>query len=289
MRASTVANTKEVCLWCGMEINEADEVFVERSKEADDYEPWSGAFCGDEHASLWVAKPFPKARETSDEGILGPFFFAGCLSVFAVCVGLFGLGAVVAGLDPRPPLLTTELSSSQAREGFSTVDAPRFRRTGYRVHRQYTHSGHLEIAMTTARDIMTGGVECADARDTLVQAAKKLRDLGVGALPICGEDGKLAGMLTDRDIVVRCIAEDRDPHTTTAGDLAEGKPVTIGADDSIEETLRTMSQHAVRRLPVIDGHDLVGIVSQADVAKNMPEESVGQLVEAISGAPSNDG
>lgn len=143
--------------------------------------------------------------------------------------------------------------------------------------------------MTTARDIMTGGVECADASDTLVQAAKKLRDLGVGALPICGEDGKLAGMLTDRDIVVRCIAEDRDPNTTTAGDLAEGKPVTIGADDSIEETLRTMSQHAVRRLPVIDGHDLVGIVSQADVAKNVPEESVGQLVEAISGAPSNDG
>lgn len=143
--------------------------------------------------------------------------------------------------------------------------------------------------MTTARDIMTGGVECADASDTLVQAAKKLRDLGVGALPICGEDGKLAGMLTDRDIVVRCIAEDRDPNTTTAGDLAEGRPVTIGADDSIEETLRTMSQHAVRRLPVIDGHDLVGIVSQADVAKNVPEESVGQLVEAISGAPSNDG
>jgi len=67
----------------------------------------------------------------------------------------------------------------------------------------------------------------------LVEAAKKLRDLGVGALPICGEDGKLAGMLTDRDIVVRCIAEGGDPNTMTAGDLAEGKPVTIGADDSI--------------------------------------------------------
>ena len=143
--------------------------------------------------------------------------------------------------------------------------------------------------MTTAREIMTGGVECAATSDTLVEAAKKLRDLGVGALPICGEDGKLAGMLTDRDIVVRCLAEDGDPSVTTAGDLAEGKPVTIGADDSVEETLRTMSEHAVRRLPVIDGHELVGIVSQADVAKNLPEESVGALVEAISGAPSNDG
>lgn len=89
-----MANTKEICLWCGMEINEADEVFIERSKEADDYEPWSGVFCGDEHASLWVAKPFSKVRETSDEGILDLFFVAGCLSVF---VGLFCLGAVVAG------------------------------------------------------------------------------------------------------------------------------------------------------------------------------------------------
>lgn len=143
--------------------------------------------------------------------------------------------------------------------------------------------------MTTAREIMSGGVECVDSNETLVAAARKLRDLNVGALPICGDDGKLAGMLTDRDIVVRCIAEEGDPSTTTAGDLAEGKPVTIGADDSVEETLRTMAQHAVRRLPVIDGHDLVGIVSQADVARNLPDESVGDLVAAISGAPSNDG
>lgn len=143
--------------------------------------------------------------------------------------------------------------------------------------------------MTTAREIMTGGVECASTGTTLVEAAKKMRDLEVGALPICGDDGKLAGMLTDRDIVIRCIAEGGDPSVKTAGDLAAGKPVTIGADDSIEETLRTMSEHAVRRLPVIDGHELVGIVSQADVAKNLPQDRVGDLVEAISGAPSNDG
>ena len=67
-----------------------------------------------------------------------------------------------------------------------------------------------------------------------------------------------------------------------AGELAQGKPVTIGADDPVEETLRTMTQHKVRRLPVIDGHDLVGMVSQADVARNLPEEKVGDLVEAIS-------
>ncbi|MCW2835324.1 MAG: putative signal transduction protein with domain [Nocardioides sp.] len=141
---------------------------------------------------------------------------------------------------------------------------------------------------TTARDIMTGGVECARSTDTLVDAARKLRDLDVGALPICGEDDRLQGMVTDRDIVVKCIADGGDPSTVTVSELAEGKPVTIGADDSVQEALRTMSQHGVRRLPVIDGHDLVGMVSQADIAKNLPDDSVADLVEAISSAPSTD-
>ena len=142
--------------------------------------------------------------------------------------------------------------------------------------------------MTTARDIMTGNAECARSTDTLVDVAKKLRDLDVGALPICGEDDRLQGMVTDRDIVVKCIAEGGDPSTVKASELAEGKPVTIGADDSVQEALRTMSQHGIRRLPVIDGHDLVGVVSQADIAKNLPDESVADLVEAISSAPSSD-
>ncbi len=136
--------------------------------------------------------------------------------------------------------------------------------------------------MTTAREVMSQGVECVRENETLVDAARKMRDLDVGALPICGEDNRLKGMLTDRDIVVRCLAEGGDPSSTRAGDLAQGEPVTIGADDPVEEILRTMSQYQVRRLPVIDGHDLVGVVSQADVARNLPEERVGDLVEAIS-------
>jgi len=141
--------------------------------------------------------------------------------------------------------------------------------------------------MTTAREIMTGNAECASVNDSLIDAARKLRDLDVGALPICGEDDRLAGMITDRDIVVKCIADGGDPSSVKVSELAEGKPVTIGADDSVEEALRTMSQHGVRRLPVIDGHDLVGMISQADIARNLPEESVGDLVEAISSAPSS--
>ncbi|WP_426247508.1 CBS domain-containing protein [Nocardioides sp. LHG3406-4] len=142
--------------------------------------------------------------------------------------------------------------------------------------------------MTTARDIMTGDATCAAVSDTLADAARKMRDLDVGALPICDDDQRLAGMITDRDIVVECVAEDRDPQSTIVGDLAEGKPVTIGADDPVEEALRTMTEHGVRRLPVIDGHELVGIVSQADVARNLPEDRIGDLVEAISSAPANN-
>jgi CBS domain-containing protein len=141
--------------------------------------------------------------------------------------------------------------------------------------------------MTTARDIMTKAPECATVDETLVDAARKMRDLDVGALPICGSDNRLKGMVTDRDIAVKVVAEGRDPGSVKVGDLAEGKPVTIGADDSVEEALRTMTSHGVRRLPVIDGHDLVGVVSQADIARNLPEDKVGDLVEAISKAPAN--
>ncbi|HWF33142.1 MAG TPA: CBS domain-containing protein [Solirubrobacteraceae bacterium] len=136
----------------------------------------------------------------------------------------------------------------------------------------------------TARDVMSGGAECVQSSESILDAAKKLASLDVGAMPICGEDDRLKGMLTDRDIVVKVLAEGRNPAETRAGDLAEGKPVTIGADDSVDEALRTMIDHKVRRLPVIDGHDLVGIVSQADLAQALDDADVGELVEAISAA-----
>ena len=139
----------------------------------------------------------------------------------------------------------------------------------------------------TARDVMTQGAECIGENETMLDAARKMAELDVGALPICGEDDRLKGMLTDRDIVVKALAQGKDPASTKAGELGvgDGKTVTIGADDSIEEALRTMIDHKVRRLPVIDGRQLVGIISQADVATNLDEERVGDLVEAISAAP----
>src|SRR3954465_12712316 len=142
--------------------------------------------------------------------------------------------------------------------------------------------------MTTAREIMTAGAECAKAGDTLVDAASKMRDLGVGALPICGEDNKLAGMITDRDIVLKCVAEGHDPPPMSVEEYDGNEVVTIGADDSIDEALATMTKAGVRRLPVIDGHDLVGIVSQADIPRNLPDDKVADFLQAISSAPDND-
>jgi CBS domain-containing protein len=136
----------------------------------------------------------------------------------------------------------------------------------------------------TARDIMSGSADCAGENETLSGAAKKMAELDVGALPICGEDDRLKGVITDRDIVVKAIAEGKDLEETQVGSLGDGKPVTIGADDSVEEVIRTMAEHKVRRLPVIDGHELIGVVSQADVATNLSAEDTGALVEAISSA-----
>jgi CBS domain-containing protein len=138
----------------------------------------------------------------------------------------------------------------------------------------------------TARDVMTGGADCIGERDTIADAARKLAELDVGAMPICGEDDRLKGMLTDRDIVVKVVAAGKDPSSVTAADLADQpEVVTIGADDSVDEALRTMTDHKVRRLPVIDGHRLIGIVSQADLAKEIDKDKVGELIEAISAAP----
>jgi CBS domain-containing protein len=136
--------------------------------------------------------------------------------------------------------------------------------------------------MTTAREIMTPDTTCIGENDDLLTAARRMAELDIGSMPICGTDNRLKGMLTDRDIVVKALAQGHDPAKMTAGELAQGKPVTIGADDDVAEVLRTMAQHKVRRLPVIDGHDLVGIVAVADVARALPDRPVGDLIEAIS-------
>jgi CBS domain-containing protein len=135
----------------------------------------------------------------------------------------------------------------------------------------------------TARELMTEGCECVKEGETVADAARKLAQLNVGAMPICGDDDKLKGMLTDRDITVKVVAEGKDPTGVRAGDLAEGVPVTANVEDSADDVLKTMSEHQVRRLPVLDNDkNLVGIISQADVATRAGDDETGRMVEAIS-------
>jgi CBS domain-containing protein len=144
--------------------------------------------------------------------------------------------------------------------------------------------------MATARDIMTKDTVIFDVSDSVVDIAKRMESENIGAVIVCNPDQRLQGMVTDRDLAILVIGAERDPSTCTAGDLVDGREVvTIGADDDLSEVMRTMKDHAVRRLPVIDGDRVVGIISQADLAMHADETMVGDLVEVISGAPDNTG
>lgn len=135
--------------------------------------------------------------------------------------------------------------------------------------------------MTSASEIMHTGAECIGEHETLQQAARKMRDLDVGALPICGDDDRLHGMVTDRDIVTKCIAAGGDPASVTAGQLSQGAPITVDSAADVSEVLRVMEERKIRRVPVIDSHRLVGIISEADLARHLPDQEVGRFVEAI--------
>ncbi|OQO94829.1 CBS domain-containing protein [Saccharomonospora piscinae] len=136
--------------------------------------------------------------------------------------------------------------------------------------------------MTHTKDIMHSGVECVGEHDTLQTAARRMRELGVGAMPICGDDDRLHGIITDRDIVVKCVADGKDPTDVTAAELAQGKPFYIDSEADVRDALTLMEEHQIRRLPVVENHRLVGMISEADVARNLPENAVGHFVEAIS-------
>jgi CBS domain-containing protein len=138
--------------------------------------------------------------------------------------------------------------------------------------------------MTTAREVMHAGAECIGEHETLLSAAGKMRELGVGALPICGDDDRLHGILTDRDIVLKCLAVGGDPATMRASELAQGKPYFIDASADVDEALRIMEDHRIRRLPVIDNHRLVGIITEADLGRHLPEQRVGHFVEEVCAA-----
>ena len=149
-----------------------------------------------------------------------------------------------------------------------------------RSHPEVTTGGAPTRA---ARDIMHAGAECVGESDSLLTAAQKMRDLGVGSMPVCGADDRLHGIITDRDITIRCVAEGLDPATMRAVDLAQGEVFWVDAASGINEVLREMETHQVKRLPVIEDHRLVGVISEADLARHLSEDQLAEFVEKVYG------
>ena len=132
------------------------------------------------------------------------------------------------------------------------------------------------------RDIMTPNPRTVESNASVVEAAKIMRDEDVGIAPVV-EGDRLVGTVTDRDIAIRVVAEGRNPESTTVGEIASRELVTIDPQQELDEALRLMARHQVRRLPVVeeDGK-LVGVVAQADIARHASDEQTGDLVEDIS-------
>jgi CBS domain-containing protein len=131
------------------------------------------------------------------------------------------------------------------------------------------------------RDVMTENPRTCEPSSTIVDCAKVMAREDVGPIPVV-EGGRLIGLVTDRDIVVRAVAEGRDVQSTTVGDIASKEVITVTPDADLDRALQLMAQHQVRRIPVVDGDRVVGIVAQADVARAADEEKTGEVVQQIS-------
>jgi CBS domain-containing protein len=132
------------------------------------------------------------------------------------------------------------------------------------------------------REVMTPSPETVEAGKTATEAAKLMKKADAGMIPVVRNGGELLGTVTDRDIVLRVVAEGRNPESTTVGEIASQDIVTVGPEQDLDEALKLMAQHQVRRLPVVESGRLIGVLAQADVAREGDEREVGQTVEQIS-------
>lgn len=133
----------------------------------------------------------------------------------------------------------------------------------------------------SVRDVMTPSVRTVSPSQSLAEAAEVMKGEDVGSVPVV-EEGRLAGIVTDRDIVIRAVAERRDPQTVKVADVASRELVTVEPEQDLDEALALMARHQVRRLPVVEAGQLVGMLAQADVAVEAKEKKVGETVEEIS-------
>ncbi|MFE9169678.1 CBS domain-containing protein [Streptomyces kebangsaanensis] len=137
--------------------------------------------------------------------------------------------------------------------------------------------------MTTAKDIMTRGAQWIPLTETLDRAAQMMRDHEVGALPVSdpNHDDRMCGIITDRDIVVKCVAEGHDPARVTCGDLCEGTPRWIDAGSDVSVVLREMEDHRIKRLPVIEDKRMIGMISEADIARHLTDDQLAEFVHRV--------
>ena len=142
--------------------------------------------------------------------------------------------------------------------------------------------------MSTAREMMHQGAECVRPDDTLTAAAAMMRDLHVGALPIADSEDRLQGIITDRDIVVRGLADGLDPGSTPARQLVTAATISVGADSDVGEVLHAMEEHKIRRLPVVDNQRVVGMISEADVVTHLTQGQIADFASAVYSAPPNN-
>jgi CBS domain-containing protein len=133
----------------------------------------------------------------------------------------------------------------------------------------------------SVRDAMSEDPRSIGASASVVEAARLMREEHIGSLPVTDDD-QLVGMVTDRDITTRVVAESADPKMTSVGDVYSRDLISVEPDKDLAEALRLMARHQVRRLPVVENGRLVGIVAQADIALRENEKKTGELVEAIS-------
>jgi CBS domain-containing protein len=137
------------------------------------------------------------------------------------------------------------------------------------------------MAAKTVKDLMTPNPTTVEPDTPVSEAAKRMAREDVGPLPVV-EEGRLVGIVTDRDLVVRVLAEERDPRSTTVREAASEGLVTVSPDDDLVTTLDLLARHQVRRVPVVEDDRLVGIVAQADIAGEVGSAWVGDVVEEIS-------
>lgn len=133
------------------------------------------------------------------------------------------------------------------------------------------------------RDVMSGEPAYLAADESIQRAAQLMQELDVGSLPVC--DGRrLAGIVTDRDITIRCTASGQDPSKARVGDAMSSDPLWCTEDDSVESACRKMAEHQVRRLPVVNqDHQLVGMVSLGDLAlKSENAQGTSEALKEIS-------